>query len=107
LAHSLTPWLAHAGFVVGLHDGRQQRVRPQRGPHRLRSDPAAGGDREVGDLEAVWLQHRLVLDGGGEDVPLALLTPAARKPRMARLLLSVAPLVKITSSRWAATTAAT
>ena len=49
-------------------------------------------------------KHSLVLDGRRNAMRRRPLSRGSRKPRIARLLLSVAPLVKITSSRFAPTT---
>ena len=69
--------LDRADLIVGEHDADEARVGPDRGRDRGRLDDAARIDRYVGDVDAEVLlqiarrpQHRAVLDGRRDEVPL-------------------------------------
>ena len=106
--------LDHAGLVVHRHHGHQERVGAQGGrdrvggrPNRPRSVRSSSTSKPRDAEHLQRLENRLVLDLRRDDVALPDASPCAASPRTARLSLSVAPLVKITSSGLAATTAAT
>ena len=67
-----------ADLVVGEHGGHQAGVLPQSGLDLVGGDVVGVPDIQQGDLEALFfqavqgVQHRVVLEGGGDDVALAL-----------------------------------
>ena len=67
-----------ADLVVGVHDGHQTGVLPDGVRHLLRRDGTGAAHVQQRDLEALFfqllqgVQHRVVLEGGGDDVLLAL-----------------------------------
>ena len=71
--------LTDAGFVVDLHDGDQQGIGLEGSTHHFGIDPAASSDRQVGHAKSIGFegsagfQYGFVFDGGGDDMPLALL----------------------------------
>ncbi len=64
----------HANFVVGVHDGDQDRCRPDGCFQIVEAHPAVTLNGQIGDFEAVLLEvlagveYGLVLDGLGDDV---------------------------------------
>ena len=67
-----------ADLVVGVHDGHQTSVLPDGLRHLLGGDGACGTHVQQRHLKALFfqllqcVQHRVVLEGGGDDVILAL-----------------------------------
>ena len=73
-AADLVDRLERAEFVVGVHHGDQHGVRPQRAADIVRVHNAIAADRHAGDFDAspferlAGVQHRMMLDGRGDDV---------------------------------------
>ena len=96
-------WLQNPGLVVGVHDADEQRVGPQpAGDARVRRSrrglPGLVDVKASRGMRVERLQHRLVFDGGGEDMPAAGFLGRIRRPRRRGCCSPVAPLVKKTSS---------
>ena len=73
-------------LVVGGHDAHQRRALGEGRGDVDRVDAAVSVHRQDGDLEAAAfedgdrIEDRLVLDGGGDDVPSARRSPPSRRP---------------------------
>ena len=85
----LRDWLDGADLVVGGHNGDEDRIRAEGRLHGGGVHPSLAVHRQIGDLKALLLQipggmeDRVVLDGGGNDVPplvLLLLSHAPQRP---------------------------
>ena len=79
--------LEGADLIVGVHDGHQTGVGADGRRQLLQADQAVFMDGEVSDLEPLLLQlgqgveHRVVLDGVGDDVALPGGRPPGGPPR--------------------------
>lgn len=75
----LSDRLDRADLVVRVHDRHEDGIGPEGAPHVVGVDQAAGIHRHMGDLAAVLLQifhglqHRVVLDGGSDQMATFLL----------------------------------
>ena len=64
----------YANFVIGVHDGDQNRFRRNRFAHVLRIDTAIALNREIGHFKSIFfkalagIENRLVFDGLRDDV---------------------------------------
>ena len=109
-AANLRDRLKRTEFVIRVHHGDQNGFRPQRAPDIIRVHHAIATDRHASDRNApplerlAGVQHRVMLDGRGDDMPsrsgcglrgMPAIPPTT--PKIARLSASVPPLVKTIS----------
>ena len=95
--------LENADFVVRLHDRDENRLGRDRATEIIEIDQTVGCDGKVGNLETGFFQalagveHGLVFGRLGDDVVALFADTLRRRPLIARLSDSVAPLVKTIS----------